>query len=75
VKRAPHACSTIWAAWHCVVDAEGRALGLVGDRHDLLLAWSGGHPVTLVAEWDGYALAPLAAWSPPRVLALAGTVA
>jgi hypothetical protein len=59
----------------CVVDAEARALGLVGEHHDLLLAWSGGHPVTLVAEWDGYALAPLAAWSTSRVLALAGTVA
>lgn len=54
----------------CVVDGAGNALPLLGTSHDVLLAISGGHPLTLVGEWDGYALSPLLAWSGGRMLPL-----
>jgi len=42
-------------------DATGAALPLAGRDHRLLLAVSGGHPIDLVGEWDGYRLRPLSA--------------
>lgn len=53
-----------------VLDNAGHALPLAGQHHDRLLAVSGGHPVTLVGEWDGYALSPQLAWSAGRMLPL-----
>ena len=53
-----------------VTDARGRSLPLHGTRHDLLLAASGGHPITVAGEWDGYGLWPLAAWSEGRPVPL-----
>lgn len=46
------------SAW-VVRDAEGAALPLAGGDHWRLLALSGGHPLALVAEWDGATLTPL----------------
>jgi hypothetical protein len=45
----------------CVVDTNGQSLPLepgFGSGWELL-ALSGGHPLTLIGEWDGYALTPL----------------
>jgi hypothetical protein len=60
----PDAAST--AASYCVANSRGQALPLLGVGHDVLLAVSGGHPLTLVGEWDGYALLPLIAWTRGR---------
>ena len=47
-----------------VRDADGATLPLLSpDVAPRLLAVSGGHPVTLVAEWDGSSLRPLAAFA------------
>lgn len=43
-----------------VRDRENGVLPLEGRDHWQLLAISGGHPIGLTAEWDGYALTPLA---------------
>ncbi|HET9960122.1 MAG TPA: SWIM zinc finger family protein [Polyangiaceae bacterium] len=51
---------------YVVVDLEQRAIPLVGSRHDILLALSGGHPLLLIGEWNGYTLNPLVAWSEGR---------
>ena len=51
-----------------VRDAEGTALPLVtADVAPRLLAISGGHPILLVAEWDGASLRPLAIASEGRL--------
>jgi hypothetical protein len=51
-----------------VRDADGTALPLVSsDVAPRLFAVSGGHPVTLVAEWDGNRLRPLAAFADGRL--------
>lgn len=49
--------------------ADGRQLTLHEDfrHHWQLLAISGGHPVTLVGEWDGGALLPLSVWDGRRL--------
>ena len=49
--------------------ADGRQLALhPAFRHALyLLALSGGHPVTIVGEWDGRHLLPLAVWHAGRL--------
>ncbi len=52
------------------VDASGQALPLRGYDHDVLWALSGGHPLLLVAEWDGFALEPLTAFSDGRCVSL-----
>lgn len=44
-----------------LVDDEAHALPLRGEVHDLLLAVSGGHPIAVAGEWDGYALRALVA--------------
>lgn len=44
-----------------VRDAQGAALPLAPGPHDRLLALSGGHPVDVAGEWDGYRLRPLTA--------------
>lgn len=49
-----------------IIDQAGHVLPLYGQDHELLLALSGGHPVALTAEWDGYGLLPLAAWQGER---------
>lgn len=51
---------------YAVVDAGGAALPLQRGEHDVLIAVSGGHPVTLLGEWNGDALAPLRVWSGGR---------
>ena len=60
-----------------VPDAAGRSLrcagGMIpldaGFRHHLhLAALSGGHPLTLVGEWDGEAFLPLSGWHEGRLL-------
>ena len=49
-------------------DAEGTALPIVtADVAPRLLAISGGHPILLVAEWDGAWLRPLAAFADGRL--------
>jgi hypothetical protein len=48
-------------AWYAV-DQERRALRLRGQRHEVLWALSGGRPLLLVAEWNGFVLDPLAAY-------------
>lgn len=48
------------AAWH-VRDSTGAALPLAGDDHWPLMAFSGGRPIDLAAEWDGVALTPIGA--------------
>jgi hypothetical protein len=53
-----------------VVDGVGQALPLVRGEHDVLFALSGGHPITLAGEWDGYALVPYTAWAEGRMVAL-----
>jgi hypothetical protein len=57
-----------------VRDADGNALPVtptwLGPR---LLAISGGHPVTLVAEWDGTWLRPLSAVAGGRLAAVSGS--
>jgi Family of unknown function (DUF5691)/SWIM zinc finger len=51
-----------------VRDADGTALPIVSaEVAPRLLAISGGHPVTLVAEWDGAWLRPLAAFADGRL--------
>jgi hypothetical protein len=51
-----------------VRDADGTALPLLSDDvAPRLLAVSGGHPVTLVAEWDGNWLRPLAVFADGRL--------
>ena len=48
--------------------ADGTALSLIApDVAPRLLAVSGGHPITLVAEWDGTWLRPLAAFADGRL--------
>lgn len=53
-----------------LVDRAGAALPLRGARHDLLLAVSGGHPLFVVAEWDGFVLTPLTAVIEDRTVVL-----
>lgn len=57
---------------HCVLrGADGRAVPLAAFGEPwLLLALSGGHPVTVTGTWDGYALVPLAVWSGGRLFNL-----
>jgi hypothetical protein len=47
---------------YALIDDEGQQLPLARGDHDVLLATSGGSPLTVVGEWDGYALEPLRAW-------------
>jgi hypothetical protein len=56
---------------YAVIDATGLAMPLRGPSHDVLLARSGGHALTLAGEWDGYALSPRTAWAEGRLVALA----
>ena len=55
-----------------VRDAEGVALSMVSaDAAPRLLALSGGHPIHLIAEWDGAWLRPLAAFADGRIASVA----
>lgn len=54
-----------------LVDHTGMAMPLRGAHHDVLLALSGGHPLTVAGEWDGYALSPRTIWAEGRLVALA----
>jgi len=58
------------ASWH-FADPAGAALPLA-DRESLwtLLAVSGGHPVTVAAEWNGRELLPLTVWHGDQAVAL-----
>jgi len=49
--------------------ADGYRLTLQASFHHRrhLLALSGGHPLTLVGEWDGASLLPLSAWQDGRL--------
>lgn len=53
-----------------VVDGSGAGLPLTAADHDVLFALSGGHPLTLAGEWDGYAFSPRTAWAEGRMVAL-----
>jgi hypothetical protein len=57
------------------VDRDRRALRLAGQRHEMLWALSGGRPLLLVAEWNGFVLLPLAAYQDGRGVALQNEVA
>jgi hypothetical protein len=65
------AAAPVWYA----VDASGASLRLRGDRHDVLFALSGGRPLCLAAEWNGFVLEPLTAYSEGRAVALKATSA
>jgi len=57
-------------AW-CLVDGSGDGLPL--DRPSWeVLALSGGHPVTVVGEWDGHRLSPLSCFADGRLWAVRG---
>lgn len=56
---------------YAVVDSTGFAMPLRGADHDVLLALSGGHALTLAGEWDGYALSPRTVWAEGRMVLLA----
>ena len=57
-----------------VRDADGNALPVTPSwLAPRLLAISGGHPVTLVAEWDGTWLRPLSALAEGRLAAVSGS--
>jgi hypothetical protein len=58
-----------------VSDMQGDSLPLRGTSEGLLLAVSGGHPISLAGEWDGYALRPMSAWVEGRLLSLVRTAA
>jgi hypothetical protein len=60
------AASPLWYA----VDPSGESLRLRGDRHDVLFALSGGRPLCLAAEWNGFVLEPLMAYAEGRAVAL-----
>lgn len=52
--------------WH-IADTHGHQLPLQsGVDPWLLLALSGGHPVTLFGEWNGHSLLPLSLWADDR---------
>ena len=55
---------------YALIDEDGQQLPLAVGDHDVLLATSGGSPLTVVGEWDGYTLEPLRAWprDSPRLL-------
>lgn len=53
-----------------LIDRTGLAMPLRGREHDILLALSGGHPLTVAGEWDGHALSPRTAWAEGRLVAL-----
>lgn len=55
---------------HAVIDSTGAAMPLRGTNHDVLLALSGGHPLTLAGEWDGYALTARTVWVDGRLVSL-----
>ena len=55
--------------WH-LVDGAGQALPLRAREYDVLWALSGGHPLLVAAEWDGFVLEPLAAFSAGRSVSL-----
>lgn len=55
---------------YAVVDKTGLAMPLRGTSHDVLLALSGGHALTLAGEWDGYAFSPRTVWAEGRHVAL-----
>jgi hypothetical protein len=58
-----------------VRDAEGTALPIVArEVAPRLLAMSGGHPIILVAEWDGAWLRPLAAFADGRLAAITADI-
>jgi hypothetical protein len=54
-----------------VIDTQHSALPLYiqGDVWPLL-ALSGGHPITVFGEWDGYVLTLLSAWHQNEVISL-----
>lgn len=55
--------------WHAV-DPAGYALRLRGHEHGVLFALSGGQPLDLAAEWNGFVLEPLTAYCDQRAIAL-----
>jgi hypothetical protein len=55
-----------------VRDEDGAALPLAGGAHWKLLAVSGGRPVELAGEWDGYTLRPLGVMADGRYHVLGG---
>lgn len=48
----------------------GHALRLRGDRHDVLYALGGGHPVCVAGEWNGFVFEPLTVYCEGRAIVL-----
>lgn len=55
--------------WYAV-EADGTALRLRGTGHEVLYALSGGLPLCLAGEWNGFVLDPLTAYVGGRAIAL-----
>lgn len=55
-----------------LVDRHGARLPMAGEGLWTLLALSGGHPLSLAAEWDGDRLRPLTAWVDGEAHLIAG---
>src|SRR5262249_49999680 len=55
-----------------ICDEQGIVLPLLGDDHWKLLAVSGGRPVEVAGEWDGYTLRPLGVMAEGRYHVLGG---
>ena len=53
-------------------DSDGRLLSLRSESSDgwKLMALSGGHPITIFAEWNGRSLLPISAWADGRYVEL-----
>jgi hypothetical protein len=58
-----------------VVDAAGWRVPIVGDAGWQLVALSGGEPITVFGEWDGFSLLPLSAMGEESFTALGGAAA
>lgn len=54
--------------WYVVDGAH--ALRLRGDRHEALYALSGGHPVCVAGEWNGFVFEPLTVYCEGRAIVL-----
>jgi hypothetical protein len=54
------------------IDSERNAVPLRGREHDVLLAVSGGRPMALAGQWNGFELEPLVAYADGRAVSLTG---
>ncbi len=76
LQTYPVTINGVTPAWHnnriLLNSADGNAIPLdIWDAYARrLLAFSGGHPVQISGEWDGYVFKPLAAWAGTRCILL-----